>query len=279
MIDLRRVRDLTGRSFAERDLVVLPRDGFTLVVLADDLMAYIPTDESARMRLAAQRRMLARVGSRVPFAVPRPVGPIESDLDLRTPAPGMTGSVHHEKLLADPDLAVRAAEWMGRSLAVLEGSLAKTVLDALAVPRPTWPRPREQLARDVDALLDGDLRDAASRTLRSWYARPAEPDVLLHGDFASHNFAFDATSGMPTGLFDFHDGGRGPRVLDFALLPSYGDAVLERALAVYGPAAPPLEDVRLAHAVSAMSYLPFRERSSAVAWVKSALSAAGFSIL
>jgi aminoglycoside phosphotransferase (APT) family kinase protein len=279
MIDLARIRELTGRSFAERDLVVLPRDGFTLVVLADDLMAYVPTDDTWRVRLATQRRVLARIAPRVSFAVPRPVGPIDADIDLRTPAPGMTGSAHHDRLMADPVLAARAAEWMGRSLAELHAALTRTELDALAVPRPTWPRPKEELVRDIDAHLEGDLRGAAFRVLLSWYERPAEPDVLVHGDFASHNFAFEATTGMPVGVFDFHDGGRGPRVLDFALLPSYGDAVVDRALARYGPGAPSLEDVRLAHAVSAISYLPFREKSSAVAWVKSAVSAAGFSIL
>jgi Ser/Thr protein kinase RdoA (MazF antagonist) len=226
--------------------------------------------------------MLARISARVSIAVPRPVGPIDSDIDLRTPAPGMTGSTHHERLMREPDLALRAAEWMGRTLAELHRSLAATELDTLGVPRPIWPRPRVELERDVDTLLDGELRAAAHAVLERWETRPSEPDVVVHGDFASHNFAFDASSGMPTGLFDFHDGGRGPRVLDFALLPSYGDAVLERALAAYaayGADAPSLDDVRLAHAVSAIGYLSFREKSSAVAWVKTALSAAGFSIL
>jgi aminoglycoside phosphotransferase (APT) family kinase protein len=279
VIDLGRVRELTGRSFAERDLVVLPRDGFTLVVLADDLMAYLPADETWRQRLASQRRMLARVGARVSFSVPRPVGALDLDVDLRIPAPGMTGSAHHDRLVREPELAARAADWMGRALSELHSALAMTELDTLAVPRPIWPRPRTELARNVDTLLEGELRDAAHLVLERWDARPTEPDVLVHGDFASHNFAFDAKSGMPTGLFDFHDGGRGPRVLDFALLPSYGEAVVEQAVAAYGAHAPSIADIRLAHAVSAIGYLSFREKSSAVAWVKTAVSAAGYPLL
>jgi aminoglycoside phosphotransferase (APT) family kinase protein len=279
MIDLARVREITGRSFAERDLVVLPRDGFTLVVLADDLMAYVPTDDVARARLAAQRRMLPRVAARVSFAVPRPVGPIDCDVDLRVPAPGQSGSAHHERLMSDPNLAARAAEWMGRSLAELHSALTRTELDALAVARPIWPLPHATLVALVDEHLDGS--PAARATLERWRTRPAPPDVLVHGDFASHNFAFDPKTGLPTGLFDFHDGGRGPRVLDFALLPSYGEEVLARAVAAYGAhgePAPPMDEMRLAHAVSAIAYLSTR-KSSAIEWVKSAVSAAGFSIL
>lgn len=278
-LDIARVRELTGRSFAERDLVVLAREGFTLFVLADDLMAYVPTDERTRLRLASQRRMLARVASRVSFAVPRPVGPIAADVDLRIPAPGMTGRGHRERMMADAELTARAAEWMGRSLAELHGALTSTELDALSVPQPIWPAPRAELTRNVDAHLTGALREAALAVLERWAARPCERDVLVHGDFASYNFAFDAKSGMPTGLFDFHDGGRGPRVLDLALLPSYGDAVLERALAAYGRDAPALADVRLAHAVNAIAYLPFREKSSAVERLKTAVCAAGYPLL
>jgi aminoglycoside phosphotransferase (APT) family kinase protein len=270
-IDLARIRAITGRSFAERDLVVLPRDGFTLVVLADDLMAYVPP-------AAVQRRILARVAPRVSFAVPRPVGPIECDVDLRVPAPGLTGSAHHERMTSDRELALRAAEWMGRALAELHASLTRTELDSLGVPRPVWPLPPEQLVALADGFLEARARDAAHAALDRWQRRDVSPDALVHGDFASHNFAFDAKTGMPTGLFDFHDGGRGPRSIDFALLPSYGEDVFARALEAYGPGAPPTEEIRIAHAVSAIAYLATR-KSSGVRWVKSALSAAGFSIL
>lgn len=283
MIDVSRVveqaRHLTSRSFASRDLVVLERDGFVLVVLAEDLVAYVPTDDVHRLRLATQRKVLARVAPRVSFAVPRPIGPLDldGDVDLRTPAPGMTGPEHHARLMRDAQLAARAGEWMGRALAELHAALAPSELHALAVPRPTWPLPLADLARNVDARLEGRSRDAAYAAIERWRALPASPDVLVHGDFASHNFAFDSETGLPTGVFDFYDGGRGPRALDFALLPSYGHGVVERAREAYGPDAPAIEEIRLVHAVSAIAYLS--TKTSAVEWVKSALSAAGFSIL
>lgn len=266
MIDLgvilARTREITGRSFAERDLVVLERDGFTLVVLADDLMVYVPANGAWRRLLAAERRALARIAPRVSFEVPRPVGPLDKGPDLRVPARGMTGSAHHDRLMRDPDLAARAAEWMGKTLAELHASLTRTEIDALDLPRPSWPLPMPELRSIVDSHLEASARDAAHRTLDAWIARMAETrsadDVFVHGDFGSHNFAFDAESGMPTGIFDFHDGGRGPRVLDFALWPSYGDAFLERAVRAYGDEAPSRDDIRLAHAVSTISYLPFR---------------------
>lgn len=280
MIDLARVRQLTGRSFAERDMVVLRRDDFAVVVLADDLMAYVPP-------MSMQRRVLARVAPRVSFAVPRPVGPLDADIDLRIPAPGMTGGTHHERLLREPALLARTAEWMGRSLAELHGALTKTELDSLVVPPAPWPYLANELERGVAAHLEGPPRERAHEAIRRWRARPKEADVLVHGDFASHNFAFDPKSGMPTGVFDFHGGGRGPRMIDFAYLPSYGDDATRRALVAYGDHAPAIEDVRLAHAVVALSFLGWRavdpdahdaasgrDRNGAVSWAHAALEAA-----
>src|SRR5687767_269404 len=102
-------------------------------------MAYVPSDDGARVRLATQRPILARVAPRVSFGVPRPIGPIECDVDLRVPAPGPTGAAHHERLMREPDLLARAAEWMGRALAELHGALGRIELAALAVPRAPWP--------------------------------------------------------------------------------------------------------------------------------------------
>jgi aminoglycoside phosphotransferase (APT) family kinase protein len=279
-LDLARVREITGRSFAERDMITLRRDDFTVVVLADDLMVYVPTKTT-------QRRILARIAPRLSFAVPRPVGPIDLDIDLRVPAPGSTGSTHHERLMREPELLARTAEWMGRALAELHGSLAKIELDSLGVPRAPWPYLAEALERGVDAHLEGDARARAHEAIGRWRARDAEPDVLVHGDFASHNFAFDAKSGMPCGVFDFHGGGRGPRVIDFAYLPSYGADATRSALAAYGSNAPSLADVRLAHAVVALSFLGWRaidadahdrtsgrDRAAAVSWAHAALEAA-----
>jgi len=288
VIDLGRVRAITGRSFAERDLVVLERDDFSVVVLADDLMVYVPANDPARVRLGAQRRMLARVASRVSFSVPRPVGPLDADLDLRVPATGLTGGAHHERLMREPDLLAKAAEWMGRTLAELHDALTRTELDALAVPNAPWPYLEEALERGVDAHLESDARDRAYEAIGRWRERAGEPEVLVHGDFASHNFAFDGASGMPRGVFDFHGGGRGQRVIDFAYLPSFGEDATARALGAYGPNAPSLSDVRLAHAVVALSFLGWRavdpdahdrtsgrDRAGAVSWTLAALSALG----
>lgn len=286
MIDLARVRAITGRSFAERDLVVLRRDDFTLVVLADDLMAYVPANDDARARLALQRRILARVASRVSFAVPRPVGPLDADVDLRVPVPGATGAEEAVRFERDPVLALRGCQWMGRALAELHSSLARIELDALAVPRAPWPYLADALPRGVDAHLEVDARRQAHDALRRWRERADDFDVLVHGDFAGHNFAFDRESGMPTGVFDFHGGGRGSRVIDFAYLPSYGDDATRKALDAYGPQAPSLVDVRLAHVIVAISFLGWRavdpdahdrtsgrDRAGAVSWAVAALSA------
>jgi Ser/Thr protein kinase RdoA (MazF antagonist) len=105
----------------------------------------------------------------------------------------------------------------------------------------------------------------------------------VHGDFGSHNFAFDEATGMPVGLFDFHDAGRAPRAVDLKLCPSYGEEALSIALEHYGVSVP-LADVRLAHAVSALAYLAWRaedpdahdrgsgrDRAAAIAWANEAV--------
>jgi len=115
---------------------------------------------------------------------------------------------------------------MGETLAELHGARARLEVDALGVPSPTWPHRHDRLQKGIDAHLEGRSREAARAIAEHWsaldVARDRLEDVLVHGDFGSHNFAFDERASMPNGVFDFHDMGRAPRWVDLKVLPSYG---------------------------------------------------------
>jgi hypothetical protein len=284
---------VTGRAFASRDVVAGERHGFVVVRLANDLMAYVAKDAASRVALATQRRVLARVGQRVTFAMPRPIGAIEleGDVDLRERVVGATGARFHERILRDPTLRARASAWMGETLAELHGALAGIELDTLGVSAPVWPHRLDRLARGIDAHLEGEASERAHALAAAWHARAFDPrrDVYVHGDFGSHNFAFDDASGMPVGVFDFHEAGRAPRAHDLKLLPSYGDDAFAIALDRYAARAKTTldeRDVRIAHAITALAYLAWRaedpdahdrgsgrDRAAAIAWANAAVHA------
>ncbi len=275
---------VTRRSFASRDVATLERDGFRLVTLAPDLMAYVAMSESSQSALARQRTILARIAPRLSFPVPRPVGPLvlEGRIDLRVPVKGESGEALHARIMADADHRRRVASWMGRALAELHASLAELELEALSVPHLSPGTARLQLG--VETHLEGAARAEGLETVRRWERRLGElsPRALLHGDFGSHNLSFDAASGMPVGVFDFHDMTRGPAFVDLKLLPSYGrDATAAALDAYHEAAAPPIHpaDVALAHAACALDYLAWRaedpdahdrksgrDRARAIAW-------------
>lgn len=282
----------TGRSFASRDVVVGERYGFWVVRLAADLMAYVAKDDAAWSNLARQRRVLTRVAQRVSFRLPRPIGRDEAPVDLRERVPGVTGSRFHERLTNDAALRASVAAWMGDVLAELHGALANVELDTLGVDDPVWPHRLDRLLHGIDTHLEGEAREAAHAVARAWHerVRHTRNDVFLHGDFGAHNLAFDEETGLPLGVFDFHDAGRGPRAVDLKLLPSYGDDALGIAMTRYeekSGVALPVAEIRLAHAVTALAYLAWRaddaeahdrgsgrDRSAAVAWAIDAVKRA-----
>jgi hypothetical protein len=153
---LEHARRVTGRACAARDVVVGERHGFFVVRLASDLMAYVAKGGTAQAALGRERRVLARVGQRVSFRLPRPVGEIEMEgmIDLRERVAGVSGPRFHERLMGDGALLRRVAAWMGETLAELHGALANAELSALGVGAPTWPHRLDRLRLGIDAHLE-----------------------------------------------------------------------------------------------------------------------------
>lgn len=206
------VHDSTGRGVALREVEVGDRGDMWVARLAADLMAYVPKTEAVAQRLARERRVLTRVAARVSFRLPRPVGK-DGPFDLREPVPGVSGSVHYAPIFADAARRARVLLWMRDVLDDLHAALTVTELDAFGVERPAW----------------------------SEGVAPSAPDVLLHGDFGVHNVAFDARTGQPSGVFDFHDLARGPRAIDFRWFAQQGDEGL-----AFVPKEIPAEDLHRA---------------------------------
>lgn len=277
-------RAVAGRSFAERELTIRERDAFTVVELGAELVAFVAHDETARARLAKERRVLARVAPRVSFAVPRPVGAIEGvdPCDLRARVAGATGRVFEERLARDAALAGRIAIWIADALLELHASLTTIELDAFDLDAPEWPFDAGRLRAAASRALEGDDLARAHEICARWDARLAarrpRDDVLLHADFGLHNLTFDAATGTPLGVFDFHDAARGPRAFDLKLLPSYGEAFLNAVLERYAARGPAIDDgdIHLVHAATALSSLATRggpPNAEARAWARGAVRA------
>lgn len=265
MEDARRV---TGRVFSRS--IVLDRTGFWVLLLDDDVVAYVPKTERRRVALARERRVLARIATRVSFPVPKPIGKLDAPIDVRAMVRGRAGG----------EARADAVPWMARSLAELHGSLTVLELDAFGV-EPPGP----EVDGGIDSHLDGEDAKRAHAIAAEYKARIVERDVrrdvLCHGDFGTHNFTHD-DAGLPNGVFDFHDIVRAPRWFDVRYVPSYGEDALREALAIYRVDE---RDVRLAHAGAALESLAWRahdpdahdtksgrDRAGAIAWVKTAIA-------
>ena len=262
------------------------------VTLPGDRLMVVPIDEVGAQRLVRERRLLAALGPRLSFAVPRPLGAMEGPLDIRQRVPGETGRRFHWSTLEDPVLATAYAGDLARVFAELH--LTFTAAEAAELTgsyRPdSYPLPPERLAAVVDSLpseVHTRLRAAIDR-YREILALPSDP-VLVHGDVGTHNLAFDPVTRRVTGLFDFEEASCADRHFDFKYLPSYGPRVTQLVLDDYRDRTGVAIDVprmRILHLMTALSFWAWREedpdahdrlssrnRDQALAWVGLALFA------
>lgn len=256
------VREVTGRVFHPREVHAREREHAWVIELGDAMVAFVAKDAASRARLVASRRILTRIGPRLSFETPRPLGPLDrvEPCDLRTRTRGAVGMSFRERVLADNAHAARVAAWVANALAELHAALAGIELDAFGLVLPSWPPSGEQLAACAPFADEPSAAVALCSRWDAWLsARSRRRDVLVHGDVDLHNFGWDPATGLPISLFDFHEAGRGPRVLDFAAMPEWGPRALERVLERYavssGDAGVTLADVQLAHAVRAIAGL------------------------
>ncbi|MSP59224.1 MAG: aminoglycoside phosphotransferase family protein [Myxococcales bacterium] len=253
-----------GLSLFPRALLLSRHDWRWMAELPDGRIVLLAPTATAAARLLRERRLLAALAPRVTFAVQRPIGEVEAPLDLRARAPGLTGVEWRWRTLFDPAWAATFADDMGRFLAELHGAFSSNEASRLAADPASlpWPMPAARL-REHLRFLPPPLGRAAGHAVDR-YERLAENDhdrVLAHGDFGSHNFAFDAATHRLTGVFDFEEFALQDRHSDFKYLLAHGEAVLRDVAAAYEARAGvslSLPRIRLYHAVTALSFVAWR---------------------
>ncbi|HTR51821.1 MAG TPA: aminoglycoside phosphotransferase family protein [Kofleriaceae bacterium] len=277
-----------GERVDPRALVVERRDWRWFVQLPGDRMLFVPVDEAGAHRLAAERRLLAALAPRLSFAVPRPIGPPEAALDLRTRVRGETGIHLHGSLITHTPDAY--ADDLARLLAELHGAFARDELVRLAPPMraDVYPLPEAQL-RAVVASLPAEIHARVHAALDRYAELAPTDSVLVHNDIGTHNLAFDPDSHRVIGIFDFEEAAHGDRHHDAKYLPSYGPRITARVLELYRDRTGIELDVpriRLLHFATALSFWVWREsdpvahdtrssrdRDQALAWIGLALFA------
>jgi aminoglycoside phosphotransferase (APT) family kinase protein len=258
--------------------------------LPGDRMMFVPVDDDGAHRLVGERRLLAEIGPRLSFAVPRPLGAIDGPVDVRQRVRGEPGVGWTHRIAEDVGLAAAFADDLARVLAELHRALDDHELRTLARPVRADEYPlAEPRLRPVIASLPAEIRGLSHSALDRYAALEPEPDVLVHNDLALHNLAFDPSTLRVAGLFDFEEAARAGRHRDFKYMPSYGPRITERVLDLYRERSGTTIDVarmRLLHFASALSFWAWREadpvghdrgsgrdRDVALAWVGMALFA------
>lgn len=279
-----------GERVALEQIILTRRDWRWHVTLPGEQMLFVPVDADGAERLLCERRLLAALGPRLGFAVPRPLGAIDGPIDLRRRVVGEVGMDLHYRLIEDPARAGAYAEDLARVLAELHGALDPDELRSLAPPmrEDAYPLAESRL-REVVPSLPAEIRTLADAALDRYAALPPDDHVLVHNDVATHNLAFDPTTHRVVGVFDFEEAARADRHRDFKYLPSYGPRITERVLARYCERTGvviSVERMRLLHVATALSFWAWREcdpdahdslsgrdRELALAWIGMALYA------
>ena len=253
-----------GVDIAPDALAPEQRDGRIVVALPGERLAWFPTSDDGRVRLARERRVLRVIAEHCSFAVPRVIHESPAGWDVRARVPGRVDpwAVYH-RLPREPALAHAIGAAIGAILAEQHDRVPTAALDGLPV-RPSWPLPDEQILAALPEVTDAaDVRAAAPHVLAALAGLPDGGRVLVHGDLGLHNLALDPDTDAVRGVFDYGDACLADRHRDFRYLVFDVGVYepLEAALAVYEPATGVAIDrarVLLDNAGCALSFLADR---------------------
>jgi len=163
---------------------------------------------------------------------------------------GRSGLEHHLRAVDDQAVGEAWARQFGMLFATVHTALSADALEALiATGLPKRP------AVDLDDVRRGAAALSSIKAQR--LVDSYEPDgdrTFLHGDLGSHNVVVDG-QGQIVGLYDFDETCVADRHHEFRWLPSYGEANLAVALAVYQAKTGVVVDiarVRRVHALAAL---------------------------
>jgi len=230
--------------FAALTLVGLLERGVPLALSLPITMAVMVV-----LAFAIERMVLQALVGRLPVSIPSSVAHRDR-VCVRTRLSGRSGLEHHRRAMSDRAVGEAWARQFGMLFAAVHTALAADAQDTLmAAGLPTRP------AVDLDDARRGATAlssNKAQRLVDSY--EPGEDRAFLHGDLGSHNVVVDG-QGHIVGLYDFGDACVADRHHEFRWLPSYGEANLAVALAVYQAktgVAVDIARVRGVHALAAL---------------------------
>lgn len=223
--------------------------GARVMVELPSHVAWVALTAEATARLAIERMVLQALAGRLPVSIPSSV--VHRDrVCVRTRVSGRSGLQHHRRAVDDHAVGEAWARQFGMLFATVHTALSAEALEALiAAGLPTRP------AVDLDDVRRGAaaLSSIKAQRLVDSY-EPGGDRTFLHGDLGSHNVVVDG-QGHIVGLYDFDEACVADRHHEFRWLPSYGEANLAVALAVYQGktgVAVDIARVRRVHALAAL---------------------------
>jgi aminoglycoside phosphotransferase (APT) family kinase protein len=208
-------------------------------VEAGDYLFKFPKTATAADRLRREARYLKLIRPRVPLRVPDLViheTPRVFSEHRMIPG-GMLESPQYQ-VLAAGQRDLMAAE-LARFYAALHAIPPAEAEAAGALRIPDWPT-ADKVLPTADAMLPASLHDWSRRVFEAFAARPPDDDIAGYFDGHGWNMAFDHEHGVLNGVYDFADGGIGPRHREFCyanfVSPDLGERIMVHYEALTGRA-------------------------------------------
>ena len=233
-------------------------------VEAGGFLFKFPKTATAADRLRREARYLALIRPRVAMRLPDLV--IHEGAEVFSEHRMIPGDMLYTRqydLLSDRRRDEMAMQ-LGRFYAALHAIPLGEAEAAGALRIPGWPN-AETVLPTADAMLPSHLRDWSRRVFEAFAALPADDEIAGYFDGHGWNMAFDHEHGALNGIYDFADGGIGPRHREFCYANFVSPDLSERIIAHYEAAAGRTIDrraVALHSAVQRLSELDQSEKDA-----------------
>lgn len=224
-------------DLAAAQITVHTRGWDSLGVEAGEFLFKFPKTPVAEERLRREARFLAQIRPRLPLRVPDlKIHDAPLTFSEHRMVPGRVIETQHYDRLTDAQRDLMAAE-LGRFYAALHAIPTSEATASGALPIPDWP-PSHVIVRIAQPIVPGALQGWMHRVLDAYTA--LVPDEAVTGYFDGHgwNMAFDHEHGVLNGVYDFADGGIGPRHREFCyanfVSPDLGERIMVHYEALTG---------------------------------------------
>ncbi len=245
------------------ELECYARDKGIAIRLADDRIAWFPTNDESWVLLAKERRVLQLIEEHCHFSAPRVLREDRTGWDLRRLVRGtVQPAALRERIRGDATFAHQFGEDLGHILAEQHTCISSMDLKGWLPSTLNWPRPQD-LPNLPQVVQDPRLLERINLALEQRAASPVGRPVLVHADLGLHNTVVNPDSLRVTGVIDYEGAVFGDRHQDFAYMvfQQREEPMLEGAVAAYEPATGIKIDrdrVFLLNAVAAIGFLGFR---------------------